>query len=136
MAKTSQSPSSVLLSLMDEYQQNPYSLAKAIQLSPSAVRQIVTGKSKVSVPSALRLAKFFGKTPEFWLDLQRAADLNEAENDKELTAILQGISKVQKPAAKAKTVKKTLPAKSGASSKKDADVKGSKPAARKPRKAK
>jgi antitoxin HigA-1 len=94
----SQTPASVLQSLMDEYQLNPFSLAKAINLSNSAVRLLVIGKSKVTVPTALRLAKFFSQTPAYWLDLQRDADLNEASKDQELQGILKAIIKAKKPA--------------------------------------
>jgi len=102
-----QTPASVLQFLMDEYHLNPFSLSKGIHLSNSAVRLLVIGKSKVTVPTALRLAKFFGQTPAYWLDLQREADLNEASKDKELQDTLKTISKAKKPAAtKAGTAEK------------------------------
>jgi addiction module HigA family antidote len=103
MAKSKQTPGSVLSLLLDEYQLNPNSLAKALNLSQSAVRQVITGKTKISVPTALRLSKFFGETPDYWLDLQRTVDLNEASNDAELQSILQGITKVKKPTGKGKS---------------------------------
>jgi addiction module HigA family antidote len=84
---------------MNEYQLNPFSLSKAVHLSHSAVRLLVIGKSKVTVPTALRLAKFFGQTPAFWLDLQREADLNEASKDSKMQNILKAINKAKKPAA-------------------------------------
>ena len=99
MPKSSQTPATVLQSLMDEYQLNPFSLSKAVHLSNSAVRLLVIGKSKVTVPTALRLAKFFGQTPAFWLDLQREADLTEASKDKKLQDILKVITKAKKPSA-------------------------------------
>ena len=109
MPKSAQTPASVLKSLMDEYQLNPFSLSKAISLSSSGVRQLVTGKSKLSVSTALRLARFFGQTPDYWLDLQREADLNEAKRDEELQSVLKGISKAKKPKpeTKARAGKKT-----------------------------
>jgi len=108
MPKSSQTPATVLQSLMDEYQLNPFSLSKAVHLSHSAVRLLVIGKSKVTVPTALRLAKFFDKTPAYWLDLQREADLNEASKDSNLQDILKTITKAKKPAApKPETAKKT-----------------------------
>ena len=94
----SQTPASVLQSLMDEYQLNPFSLSKGLHLSNSAVRLLVIGKANISVSTALRLAKFFGQTPAYWLDLQREADLNEASKDKELQDILKAIPKAKKPA--------------------------------------
>jgi plasmid maintenance system antidote protein VapI len=64
MPKTAQTPGTVLIAQMDEYQLNPFALSKAINLSQSAVRQIVLGKTKISVPTALRLSKFFSQKPE------------------------------------------------------------------------
>ena len=134
MPKSAKTPDSVLVALMDEYQLNPFSLSKAINLSPSAVRLLVIGKSKITVPTALRLSKFFGQPPAFWLDLQRAVDLNEAAEDKELSAVLKDIAKAKKPAAKPKAEAKVKPLKKDALSnkrKKAAKVPGSKPASRK-----
>jgi len=99
MPKSLQTPATVLQSLMDEYQLNPFSLSKAVHLSPSAARLLVIGKSKITVPTALRLAKFFDQTPAFWLGLQRDADLSEASKDKELQDVLESIPKAKKPAA-------------------------------------
>ena len=73
------------------------------------VRQIALGKSKLSVSIVLRLSKFFGKTPDFWLDLQRAVLLDEAAKDKKLNAVLKSITKAKKPVAKKKA--KAVPAK-------------------------
>ena len=108
MAKTTKTPAEVLKSLMEEYQLNPFSLSKAIKINPTTARLLVLGKANITVPIALRLSKFFGQAPNFWLDIQLANDLIKAGNDKKLTEILKGITKVQKPtaAAKAKPVAK------------------------------
>ena len=103
MPKSAKTPSSVLVSLMDEYGLNPSSLSKKIGLSYATVRMLVIGEMKISTPTALRLAKFFGNTPDFWLSLQQEADLIEAGKDKELQSALDGIKKAvkQTPASKA-----------------------------------
>jgi len=133
MSKSFKSPNSVLLSLIDKYQLNPYALSKEIRLSYSAVRQIISGESKITAQTAFRLAKFFGQGPVFWLDLQRDADIREVEKDKKLSAVLKGITKVKKPAsgvkAKAKAEsgrKKTLSDKRKLAARKP----GAKPASR------
>jgi addiction module HigA family antidote len=130
MPKLAKTPASVLQSLMDEYQLNPFSLSKAIKLSPSAVRQLVIGKCKVSVSTASRLAKLFGQTPDYWLDLQRDADLSEASNDKELQDILKSISKAKKPAEPKPTKSETAGKQQSISDKrkKAAKAPGAKPA--------
>jgi len=133
MPKSTQTPASVLMALMEEYQLNPFSLAKELKLSPALVRQLVIGKSRITAPTALRLGKLFGKEAVFWLDLQQAADLKAASNDKELMAIVKEISKAKKPTGQAKT--KAKPGKKVTLSdkrKKAAKVPGAKPAARKP----
>ena len=111
MSKEIEAPAAVLQLLMSEYELNPFSLSKAIKLSPSGARQLVAGKCKISVATALRLAKLFDVAPEFWLDLQREADMDEAANDKKLQSVLKGISNVKKLAANkeasAKSGKKT-----------------------------
>jgi addiction module HigA family antidote len=133
MPKSAQTPASVIIALMDEYQLNPFSLSKEINLSYASVRQIVTGKSKVTVPTALRLAKYFGQTPDYWLGLQRDVEIKEAENDKELMAIVKGIAKVKKPAVKAKTQEKAAKKATLSDKRKSAaKVPRAKPASRKP----
>jgi addiction module HigA family antidote len=120
MPKSKPTPATALIALMGEYMLNPFALSKAISLSNSAILQILKGKGKVTVPTALRLAKFFGQTAGYWLDLQRETDLAEAANNKELSAILNGISKAKKPKAlpkskpAAKPVKKADKAKTAA----------------------
>jgi addiction module HigA family antidote len=94
MAKSIQTPDSALSALLDKYDLTPFSLSKKIGMSNSAVRQIVTGTSKITVPTALRLAKFFGTSPDYWLDLQREVDYTSAGKDKELQSHLKAISKI------------------------------------------
>ena len=129
MPKSVMTPASVLQSQMDEYQLNPFSLSKALNLSPAGVRQLVIGKTKITVPTALRLSKLFGQTPSYWLDLQRDADLNEASKDKGLQDILKGISKAKKPAASKTETSKTPGKKQSLSDKRKAAAKtpGAKP---------
>ena len=105
MSKKPTSPGSFLSSLMMEYHLTPSSLSKAINLSQSAIRQIIIGKTRITPPTALRLSKFFDQPASFWLDLQQKADLREAEIDKELSVIIKSIIKVKKPAVKPKKTK-------------------------------
>lgn len=53
-------------------------LAKALHLTPSRVNDIVLERRGVSSDTALRLSRYFGTTPEFWLNLQVAYDLRKA----------------------------------------------------------
>jgi|OM-RGC.v1.029588836 addiction module antidote protein, HigA family len=55
-------------------------LADAIQVQPIAISQIVHGKRSISVDMAMRLGRFFGVSTEFWLNLQRQYDIEEAND--------------------------------------------------------
>ena len=50
-------------------------LAKAIKVPYQRVNEIVNGKRSITVSTALRLAKFFNTTPDFWLNLQLRWDM-------------------------------------------------------------
>ena len=56
-------------------------------MSPRAINEIVHGKRSITANSALRIAKFFGTSPEFWLNLQTSFDLENALKDIDLKAI-------------------------------------------------
>jgi addiction module HigA family antidote len=54
-------------------------LAKAIHVPYQRVNELVNRKRGVSPSTALRLARFFGVTPDFWLNLQTRWDLYKAQ---------------------------------------------------------
>lgn len=54
------------------------SLAAAIGVSRQSVNELLRERRSVSPEMALRLARLFGNSPEFWLNAQRALDLWEA----------------------------------------------------------
>ena len=57
-------------------------LAQRIRVPYVRVNELVNGKRRVTPSTALRLAKAFGTSPEFWLNGQLALDLYRAINDK------------------------------------------------------
>lgn len=56
-----------------------YRLAQAVAVPPRRINEIVHGKRAISADTALRLARFFGTTPDFWINLQAQYDLRQAE---------------------------------------------------------
>lgn len=54
------------------------SLAEAVGVSRQSVNELLRERRSVSPEMALRLARLFGNSPEFWLNAQRAVDLWEA----------------------------------------------------------
>ena len=45
-------------------------LARDIKVPPNRINQIINGKREITTDTALRLGKYFGIEPEFWLNLQ------------------------------------------------------------------
>ncbi len=56
-----------------------YRLAREIKVSRPQLNDIVLGRRTVTTDTALRLGRYFGTTPEFWLALQTRYDLDVAE---------------------------------------------------------
>ncbi|CAN5222132.1 hypothetical protein BH20ACI2_BH20ACI2_26760 [soil metagenome] len=59
------------------------SLADAIRVPFQRVNEIVSGKRGVTPSTALRLAKFFGNSPDFWLSLQMRCEIQAAQEAEE-----------------------------------------------------
>lgn len=57
-----------------------YALAKAINVAPIRISEIVRGKRAITPDTALRLARYFGNTPEIWLGLQKRYELDLARD--------------------------------------------------------
>lgn len=68
-------------------------LADCIRVPFQRVNEIVNGKRGITPSTALRLAKFFGTSPEVWLGLQLDWDLWHARRDKRERAELNRITK-------------------------------------------
>lgn len=58
-----------------------YRVAKDISVPPRRVNEIVQGKRAITADTALRLARYFGTSERFWLNLQTRYDL-EVEKDR------------------------------------------------------
>jgi antitoxin HigA-1 len=54
-------------------------LASALGVSRQSINELLRERRAVSPEMALRLAKFFGNSADFWLNLQRAVDLHQAK---------------------------------------------------------
>lgn len=64
---------------MDQHGLSASGLAIRLHVPAPRVNDIVRERRGISPDSALRLARFFGTTPQYWLDLQAAYDLKVAE---------------------------------------------------------
>jgi addiction module HigA family antidote len=59
-------------------------LARELGVPPRRINEIILGKRGISADTALRLARHFGNSPHYWMQLQAEFDLAEAR--KALTA--------------------------------------------------
>ncbi len=71
-------------------------LAEAIHVPFQRVNEIVSGKRGLTPSTALRLARYFGNSPGFWMNLQMRFDLQAAES-KEI-ALLKEIARAPRVA--------------------------------------
>ena len=66
-----------------------YRLSKELHIPQTRISSIIKGKRRITADTALRLSKYFGNTPNFWLNLQDEFDLREEKKqlEKELETI-------------------------------------------------
>ena len=66
-----------------------YKLAKDISIPQTRISEILKGNRRITADTALRLSKYFGNSPKFWLGLQDDFDLEEERlsKDREINSI-------------------------------------------------
>ncbi len=62
-------------------------LAKRLHVPRTRIERLVRCQTGISADTALRLARFFGTTPEYWLNMQRAWDLSRARRHVDVSGI-------------------------------------------------
>ena len=81
-------PGEVLAELyLEPLGMSPLGLARRLNVPRTRIERLVKGETSLSVDTAMRLSRFFGSTPEFWIDLQRAYDLARARETVDLSDI-------------------------------------------------
>lgn len=74
-------PGEILRSeFLDELGITPYALSKNAGIDKGNLSRIINGKSAISADTALRLARFFGTSPDSWMSLQSRYDLEIAKD--------------------------------------------------------
>ncbi|MDL2226523.1 HigA family addiction module antidote protein [Deltaproteobacteria bacterium OttesenSCG-928-M10] len=69
-------PGEILKGEMEALNLNATRLARAIHVPANRISQIVAGKRSISADTALRLGKLLSTGPQFWLNLQKAYELD------------------------------------------------------------
>lgn len=64
--------------LMAPLELSANSLARDLRVPATRISEIVNARRSITADTALRLARYFGTTPEFWMNLQAAYDLDVA----------------------------------------------------------
>jgi len=62
---------------------SPYKLAKDIKISATRVSEILKGKRRITIDTALRLSRYFGNSVEFWVGIQTDYEIRKAKKDLE-----------------------------------------------------
>ena len=74
-------PGVYLKELLDEIAVSQYRLAHDIGVPAMRISHIVHGKRSVTAELALRLGRYFGQNPRYWLNLQSRYDMDVAEDE-------------------------------------------------------
>ena len=72
-------PGKILRDELDEIGLSANALSKALGVPVNRVAMILNGQRGVSADTALRLARYFGTTPQLWMNLQKTWELRSAE---------------------------------------------------------
>jgi antitoxin HigA-1 len=92
-------PGEVLLEdFLQPMELSQYRLAKDVSVPPRRINEIVHGKRAITADTALRLARYFGTTERFWLNLQTRYDL-EVERDRLGPRLIQEVAVLSRTAA-------------------------------------
>ena len=72
-------PEEILREELDALGLSANALAKALGVPVNRITMILNGQRGVSADTALRLARYFGTTPQLWMNLQKSWELRQAE---------------------------------------------------------
>src|SRR3990170_5493229 len=74
-------PGIYLKELLEELGLSQYRLAQEIRVPAMRISHVVRGKRPVTAELALRLGRYFGQSPRYWLNLQSRYDMDVAEEE-------------------------------------------------------
>lgn len=89
-------PGEILHDELEELGLSASALAKALDIPVNRITAILNSRRGMTADTALRLARYFGTTPQIWLNLQKSYELRKAEIE-----VGQQITKRVKPLRRA-----------------------------------
>lgn len=75
-------PGELLKDDLQEIEVSLNELARSLRVPMNRISAIVNGKRAITVDTAMRLARYFGTSAQYWLNLQNAYDLEIADRDR------------------------------------------------------
>jgi addiction module HigA family antidote len=81
MTRTPIHPGEILADELEELELTSAELARTIRVPANRISQIIAGKRNVTADTALRLGRYFGTSADFWMNLQKAFELDLARRE-------------------------------------------------------
>lgn len=76
-------PGEILLNeFLKPFNITAYRLSKELKIPQTRISEIIKGNRRITADTALRLGKFFGNSPKFWLGIQNDYDIEEGKTKK------------------------------------------------------
>jgi addiction module HigA family antidote len=72
-------PGEILSEELDMLEMSARAVAEKLSVPSNRITSILNGQRGITADTALRLARYLGTTPEFWMNLQKAYELRQAE---------------------------------------------------------
>jgi addiction module HigA family antidote len=92
MPEKAQTPGALLRDKLEKLGLPVYTVAKEMQISNALLYYIMNEKGPISVAAALRFAKYFNTTPEYWLTAQMKYDLEQAQKTRNCKTSLKALT--------------------------------------------
>lgn len=82
MSGTPITPGEILKEELDEIGVGAAELARRLHVPENRISEIVRGRRSITADTALRLGRWFGTSPGFWMNLQKNYELRKAERER------------------------------------------------------
>jgi antitoxin HigA-1 len=79
MARTPTHPGEILAEELEALSVSPTELSRQIRVPANRISQIINGKRAITGDTAVRLAHWFGTSPQFWMNLQALYEVRVAQ---------------------------------------------------------
>lgn len=96
MTRSPVHPGEILADELEELGMSATKLAKILGVPPNRITQILNGRRGITAETALRLARWLGTSPQFWMNLQNSYELRLAEQEKGLE-IYKTVTPISRP---------------------------------------